>query len=1422
MFLSTVRTRHLDGIAQIRTDEHTECDEEADFGFLSDSKLLNTAFTRAKSLVVVVGDPVALCAFGDCSSIWRVYLKHCQNMGSLCPPSHTFDSIKRQVQEMLNSPSRSKLLQLTNQRSQQPQMTMPQPTEQKQPVLDYRAAAIQDSAAAIQDSAGPDLTQQAGLSGGMQAVGPRAGLSEGMQAVGPSGGMQAIGPRAGLSEGMQAVGSSGGMQAVGPNADFQQPVLKNNTDYNMVQHIPEVPLSLRNGSTPFHQNNMETTHVAQPVVMNTGTAHIAQPIMNTGTTHIAQPMPLRAPLSIPGRSIPPAPLRLAIQRKLETYFGDKDRFSIDADEVLKQLAKMSRDANKAPGLAAVNIEEMKIENVRLTKKKGSVTVDYGKGDRNAIEVKMVDYGKDELEQLVRFNPGKYVPCKLMVEEDEVFAVVTDARNQASVIKIDSKADCNGAMNNDDVVIEIVNVEKDSIHGKVVGVQQRAVNLEGSIICYEEESDSKALTPINSDLPKMYNVTTEPVHGNDTDSSLSVYKFTTNKQIRFSHLESVKGCPENKVFVVKFLKFDSCLQLHLCVVVGVLPSGLDISTGMTILDIEHSVGNDHQPESNLEVEHTYQQNYQLDHDVYQSRVNLTERWCLTVDNPLAEDTENAFSIDETGDGSYQIGVHVSDVSHFVPKESNVDVEARDRGLTLYPPNVEPAYMLPARLSTELCSLQPEEDKVAVSVLMTVQPTGEVRQVSVQKSIINVKQKFTFQEADEILQDPLAHENYLKSCVLVLYEIARMWKKNRLGNASFCQDLKPDEMSSPLSHLLVSEMLIMMQYHVAQVIMGKFPLACPLYCQAPPRVEKLTVWKHEHAADAVNSMALTKPFLEGNATCKCKVACTCIGKFIRQSNLKIRDTVDVTCTSWDNLTQMSDCDQLGYVQSVIVEPENHPQLAVAQHKLKSLENPSYYTSSANTATNKTHYTMNLNPYTQCSKPSSRYMDLVVQRLLLACIDSTNCPYTLEEVETLCAKVKNVDVRKWLFEEAVLSLHLGLALSARPLVIQPIVEVVSKDVIELCLPSFASLSKEQSSISISSLNAVSSVEIENGGIELKWKERIYSAPGIQSSVSTSNFGELNPDRLIYKIPAKHWQRLLMAVREEDVMMYQKLKAAVDFVRKQLINPGTQGLFIEDVTSESKSRTGRLHHVSEFSLKVNQFQVVQVQLSGDLNHGLMAPMIQLVSLTPSMDICIEHHKDPGKCFTDKARDSTISIGHNITDLDTYLKCWEPVVSSEAAERAVMDGNRLTIRGVTMTWQSETTFDGSQKIAHFSLPLSFLKERQIKILGNIQLSELFNPSNSSHCQTYFADLICVRYGNLALPNDPALSDAVSLMMNNGLPVAWVGHCVIVSVRMDGDSLTFKLKLLQSSVPLPDVISLSTGWQMPCTVELVERSCIDR
>lgn len=77
IFLSTVRTRRT------CTGNKTKVADEMDYGFLSNSKLLNTAITRAQSLVAVVGDPVALCSIGRCSKLWERFLQICHDNGSL-------------------------------------------------------------------------------------------------------------------------------------------------------------------------------------------------------------------------------------------------------------------------------------------------------------------------------------------------------------------------------------------------------------------------------------------------------------------------------------------------------------------------------------------------------------------------------------------------------------------------------------------------------------------------------------------------------------------------------------------------------------------------------------------------------------------------------------------------------------------------------------------------------------------------------------------------------------------------------------------------------------------------------------------------------------------------------------------------------------------------------------------------------------------------------------------------------------------------------------------------------------------------------------------------------------------------------------------------------------------------------------------
>jgi len=102
VLISTVRSRHL--IDKLDNGDTSSDDGDLvdcrDFGFLSEQKLLNTAMTRAKSWLGVVGDPVALCSVGECSRIWRTYLKHCDELDSIVPPEMNLVEIWRLVESL--------------------------------------------------------------------------------------------------------------------------------------------------------------------------------------------------------------------------------------------------------------------------------------------------------------------------------------------------------------------------------------------------------------------------------------------------------------------------------------------------------------------------------------------------------------------------------------------------------------------------------------------------------------------------------------------------------------------------------------------------------------------------------------------------------------------------------------------------------------------------------------------------------------------------------------------------------------------------------------------------------------------------------------------------------------------------------------------------------------------------------------------------------------------------------------------------------------------------------------------------------------------------------------------------------------------------------------------------------------------------
>jgi len=136
--------------------------------------------------------------------------------------------------------------------------------------------------------------------------------------------------------------------------------------------------------------------------------------------------------------------------------------------------------------------------------------------------------------------------------------------------------------------------------------------------------------------------------------------------------------------------------------------------------------------------------------YKKRLDLRELICFTIDPEDAKDFDDAVSLEVLPDGKYKLGVHIADVSFYVKEGSKIDIEAYRRGTSVYlVDRVIP--MLPEKLSNNVCSLNPNVDRLAYSVFMIVNSKGVVEDYSFHKSIIRSKRRFTYEEVQRIIRE-----------------------------------------------------------------------------------------------------------------------------------------------------------------------------------------------------------------------------------------------------------------------------------------------------------------------------------------------------------------------------------------------------------------------------------------------------------------------------------------------------------------------------------------------------------------------------------------------------------------------------------------------------------------------------------------------
>ena len=243
--------------------------------------------------------------------------------------------------------------------------------------------------------------------------------------------------------------------------------------------------------------------------------------------------------------------------------------------------------------------------------------------------------------------------------------------------------------------------------------------------------------------------------------------------------------------------------------------------------------------------------------------------FTIDPRDAKDFDDALSIRPVGDGRWEVGVHIADVSHYVKEDSALDREAYDRATSVYLVD-RTSPMLPERLCNFICSLRPNEEKLAYSAIFEMNERAEILQFHIAKTVIESNRRFTYEEAQALIErngqasaDDLAlpgdHPAVDGSAehpvgewaaeILLLDRLAKQLRARRFKAGSIGFDRPEvrfdiDEKGHPVStyvNKLVEEFMLLanrsVAEHVAVVPKGKQPKVLPYRIHDVPDPEKL---------------------------------------------------------------------------------------------------------------------------------------------------------------------------------------------------------------------------------------------------------------------------------------------------------------------------------------------------------------------------------------------------------------------------------------------------------------------------------------------------------------------------------------------------------------------------------------------------------
>lgn len=186
------------------------------------------------------------------------------------------------------------------------------------------------------------------------------------------------------------------------------------------------------------------------------------------------------------------------------------------------------------------------------------------------------------------------------------------------------------------------------------------------------------------------------------------------------------------------------------------------------------------------------------DEVAKRIDMRGVTTFTIDPRDAKDFDDALSLRKLDNGLWEVGVHIADVTHYVDPNGIIETEGRERATSVYLVD-RTIPMLPEHLSNGICSLRPNEDKLTYSVIFHITDKAEVKHYEIAKTVINSDRRFTYEEAQQIIE---TGEGDFKDEILTLDRLAKLFRKGRFDQGAIAFDrvevrFEIDEAGKPIS-------------------------------------------------------------------------------------------------------------------------------------------------------------------------------------------------------------------------------------------------------------------------------------------------------------------------------------------------------------------------------------------------------------------------------------------------------------------------------------------------------------------------------------------------------------------------------------------------------------------------------------------------